>query len=118
MSLNILALLTAFVILINGITIRFIMSDFIKIFSKLGAELPSTTQYLLWSYNFWIYLLIIPIIVFIFSLIKKEISKNVTRIFSASLIFLIIFFLCMVPVIYLGAFSPISDLLSAKMMGR
>jgi len=94
------------------------MSDFIKVFSKLGAELPLTTQYLLQSYPYWIYLLIIPLIIFILSFVKKEISKNMKKILSMLLVSLIIFFLCMLPVIYSGVFLPISDLLSIRMLGR
>ena len=94
------------------------MSDFIKVFSKLGAELPLTTQYLLQSYRYWIYLLIIPLIIFILSFVKKEISKNMKKTLSILLVSLIIFFLGMLPVIYSGVFLPISDLLSIRMLGR
>ena len=114
MNLNILAPLTTLFVLINGITIRFIMSDFIKIFSKLGADLPSTTQYLLMSYSYWVYLLILPLIALIFSLSMKNMPKTIEKTFSTLLVLLIIFLICMQPIIYLGAFLPMSDLLNAR----
>ena len=114
MNLNILALLTTLFILINGITIRFIISDFIKIFSKLEAELPSTTQYLLVSYSYWVYLSIFPLIALIFSLSMKNIPSNIENAFSTLLVLLIVFLICMQPIIYLGVFLPMSDLLNAR----
>ncbi len=114
MYLKILAILNAISILVYGVGVHFIIPEFEKLFLELDTELPFITKAVFATYRYWLFLLIIPIGIYIKYLNAKELPQKTENyilfIFTSMLLFSIV----LLPLLVIVMYFPIFELDTAN----
>lgn len=107
MGIRIFTILNSVLILLYSIGAYFVIPPFVDLFAAFDAQLPLLTKLMIHSYPYWIFLLVIPVVVFFEYIYNKEGSDAVNKTASIISITLFAFLVLLLPLIVAAMFLPV-----------